>query len=259
MSHSCPKMADELALDRIRRCAARLNGLMITASMATRSVMIVEDDPSIRLVLRTNLEDEGYRVVETETAEDALVQIYDDVVDVVLVDLRLPGIQGLDLIRSLRGTSQVPIIIVTAQTDSHDVVAGLEAGADDYVTKPFVAKELMARIRTQLRRTLTVDERPSLRCGPIELRLDTAEVINAGRPVPVSRIEFYVLVELIGAQGKVLSRDHLLRKVWGYNNAGDGRIVDNLVYRLRSKIEDDPANPKLLLTVRGFGYRMIAS
>lgn len=221
--------------------------------------MVVEDDPAIRLVLRTNLEDEGYHVIEAETAEMALVQILDGPVDVVLVDLRLPGIQGLDLIRSLRGTSQVPIIIVTAQTDSHDVVAGLEAGADDYVTKPFIAKELMARIRTQLRRAVATEDRPALRCGPIELRLETAEVLRGGDPVPVSRIEFYVLVELIGAQGKVLSRDHLLRTVWGYNNAGDGRIVDNLIYRLRNKIEEDPANPQLLTTVRGFGYRMVAA
>lgn len=221
--------------------------------------MVVEDDPAIRLVLRTNLEDEGYHVIEAETAEMALVQILDGPVDVVLVDLRLPGIQGLDLIRSLRGTSQVPIIIVTAQTDSHDVVAGLEAGADDYVTKPFIAKELMARIRTQLRRAVATEDRPALRCGPIELRLETAEVLRGGAPVPVSRIEFYVLVELIGAQGKVLSRDHLLRTVWGYNNAGDGRIVDNLIYRLRNKIEEDPANPQLLTTVRGFGYRMVAA
>ena len=188
----------------------------------------------------------------------------DERVDVVLVDLRLPGIQGLDLVRSLRATSQVPIIIVTAQTDSHDVVAGLEAGADDYVTKPFVAKELMARIRTQLRRTQANEDEPveehqqALICGPIELRPDAAEVLRKGQPVPVSRIEFYVLMELIGARGRVLSRDYLLRKVWGYGNAGDGRVVDNLIYRLRSKIEDDPANPQLLTTVRGFGYRMKA-
>jgi len=230
---------------------------MTATGSTTRSVLVVEDDDSIRLVLRTNLEDEGYRVVETVTAEQALVEMIDGRVDVVLVDLRLPGIQGLDLIRSLRGTSQVPIIIVTAQTDSHDVVAGLEAGADDYVTKPFVAKELMARIRRQLRRTQPVEEFPSaLVCGPIELRTDTAEVLRNGVPIPVSRIEFYVLAELIGARGKVLSRDHLLRQVWGYGNAGDGRVVDNLVYRLRNKIEEDPASPELLLTVRGFGYRM---
>jgi DNA-binding response OmpR family regulator len=224
-----------------------------------RSVMVVEDDDAIRLVLRTNLEDEGYHVVEAGTAEQALVLMIDEKADVVLVDLRLPGIQGLDLIRSLRGTSQVPIIIVTAQTDSHDVVAGLEAGADDYVTKPFVSKELMARIRTLLRRVSPTEEEPqTLVCGPIELRPDSAEVLRQGDPIPVSRIEFYVLTELIGARGKVLSRDYLLRKVWGYGNAGDGRVVDNLIYRLRSKIEDDPANPELLTTVRGFGYRMKA-
>jgi DNA-binding response OmpR family regulator len=235
-----------------------------------RTVMIVEDDTAIRMVLRTNLEDEGYRVLEAVTAEQGLVIVLDEAPDVVLVDLRLPGIHGLDLVRSLRATSQVPIIIVTAQTDSHDVVAGLEAGADDYVTKPFVAKELMARIRTQLRRATPADENEEgfeegenesaerLVCGPIELRTGTAEVLRLGEPVPVSRIEFYVLAELIGAKGKVLSRDHLLRKVWGYGNAGDGRVVDNLIYRLRNKIEQDPANPELLLTVRGFGYRMKA-
>ncbi|MDI1289499.1 MAG: response regulator transcription factor [bacterium] len=224
-----------------------------------RSILVVEDDPAIRLVLRTNLEDEGYRVIEAETGEQALVHMVDDKSDVVLVDLRLPGIQGLDLIRSLRGTSQVPIIIVTAQTDSHDVVAGLEAGADDYVTKPFVAKELTARIRTLLRRASPQNlEQSKLVCGPIELRVDSAEVLRDGVAVPVSRIEFYVLVELISANGMVLSRDHLLRAVWGYSNAGDGRVVDNLIYRLRSKIEADPAHPALLKTVRGFGYRMTA-
>ncbi len=231
-----------------------------------RTVLVVEDDEAIRLVLRTNLEDEGYNVLEAGTAEQGLVLMMDERVDVVLVDLRLPGIQGLDLVRSLRATSQVPIIIVTAQTDSHDVVAGLEAGADDYVTKPFVAKELMARIRTQLRRANPGEEEEeetepqpqALVCGPIELRPDSAEVLRNGDPIPVSRIEFYVLAELIGARGRVLSRDYLLRKVWGYGNAGDGRVVDNLIYRLRSKVEEDPANPVLLTTVRGFGYRMKA-
>ena len=233
---------------------------MVSARSVTRSVLVVEDDDAIRLVLRTNLEDEGYRVVESVTAEQALVQMIDERVDVVLVDLRLPGIQGLDLIRSLRATSQVPIIIVTAQTDSHDVVAGLEAGADDYVTKPFVSKELMARIRTLLRRVGTVDANGprALSCGPITLNPEAAEVRRHGVPVGVSRIEFQVLAELIAAHGKVLSRDYLLRTVWGYGNAGDGRVVDNLIYRLRSKIEDDPANPELLTTVRGFGYRMRA-
>ncbi len=227
-----------------------------------RTVMVVEDDDAIRLVLRTNLEDEGYRVLEAVTAEQGLLIMMDEKVDVVLVDLRLPGIHGLDLVRSLRATSQIPIIIVTAQADSHDVVAGLEAGADDYVTKPFVAKELMARIRTQIRRVNPQEDEETsdqaLVCGPIELHPDSAEVLRNGEAVPVSRIEFYVLAELIGARGRVLSRDYLLRKVWGYGNAGDGRVVDNLIYRLRNKIEEDPASPQLLTTVRGFGYRMKA-
>lgn len=221
--------------------------------------MLVEDDEAIRLALRANLEDEGYRTVEAETAEDALLILVDEQPDVILVDMRLPGIQGLDLIRSIRGTSQVPILVVSAQSDSHDIVAGLEAGADDYVTKPFVTKELMARIRTQLRRVAPVEEEElpaALVCGPVEVRLDTYEVLKNDEDVSLSRIEFYVLYELIAARGRVLSRDQLLRKVWGYGNAGDGRIVDNLVYRLRTKLEDDPANPRLIVTVRGFGYRM---
>lgn len=219
--------------------------------------MVVEDDDAIRLVLRANLEDEGHSVIECITAEQALVQLQDREPDVILVDLRLPGIYGLDLVRSVRATSQVPIIIVTAQADSHDVVAGLEAGADDYVSKPFVAKELMARIRSQLRRqSSTATESRSLEHGALRLRLDTAEVTKHGCPIAVSRIEFYVLVELISARGAIISRDELLRSVWGYSTVGDGRVVDNLVYRLRNKIEDDPANPTLLVTVRGFGYRL---
>lgn len=226
-------------------------------SAVNRTVMVIEDDEAIRLVLRTFLEEDGYRVVEAVTGEQGLVIVQDEQPDVVLVDLRLPGIHGFDVIRSLRGQSQVPIIVVTAQADSHDVVAGLEAGADDYVTKPFVAKELSARIRSQLRRTTTTEEEPAtLVCGPIEVHPDTAEVLLNGEPVMLSRIEFRVLQELVLARGRVLSRDELLRRVWGYGNAGDGRVVDNLIYRLRSKIEIDPANPAHLVTVRGFGYRL---
>jgi DNA-binding response OmpR family regulator len=219
--------------------------------------MMVEDDDALRLVMRTNLEDEGYRALEADTGEQALVMLFDQQPDVILVDLRLPGIQGLDLIRSIRGASQVPILVVSAQSDSHDIVASLEAGADDYVTKPFVTKELMARIRTQLRRSSAEPEHATtLLCGPIEMRLDTYEVLKDGVVVNLSRIEFQVLHELMSARGRVLSRDHLLRTVWGYGNPGDGRIVDNLVYRLRNKLEDDAADPQLLVTVRGFGYRM---
>ncbi|HBJ73307.1 MAG TPA: DNA-binding response regulator [Actinobacteria bacterium] len=224
-----------------------------------RSIMVVEDDPAIRMVLNAHLRDEGHLVIECPTAEHALVQLVDGRPDVILVDLRLPGINGLDLVRSVRARSEVPIIIVTAQTDSHDVVAGMEAGADDYVTKPFVAKELMARIRRQLRRGEPRSAAaPILQCGPLELRPATGQALLASQPLTLSRIEFDVLAELMSAGGRVLSRDELLRDVWGYDSMGDGRIVDSLIYRLRGKIETDAANPQLLLTVRGFGYRMDA-
>lgn len=221
--------------------------------------MVVEDDDEIRLVLRYALEDEGYRVLEAPNGEDALLLGQDEDPDAVLVDLRLPGIHGLDVVRSIRATSRVPIIVVTAQADSHDVVTGLEAGADDYVTKPFVTKELMARIRAQIRRASDEPRyQGQLECGEVRLRPDTAEVQVGDRLVPLSPTEYKLLAELIGARERVVSRDDLLRNVWGYRNPGDGRVVDNLVYRLRAKLESDPADPAHLLTVRGFGYRLKA-
>lgn len=221
--------------------------------------MVVEDDPEIRMVIAIALEDEGFRVLEADSGERALLLAQDEDPDVVLVDLRLPGIHGFDVVRSLRATSRVPIIVVTAQADSEDVVTGLEAGADDYVTKPFVTKELVARVRAQIRRT---GDEPGdeglLECGEVKLHPDTAEASVAGRMIPLSPTEYKLLAELIGARERVVSRDDLLRNVWGYRNPGDGRVVDNLVYRLRAKMEPDPAEPIHLLTVRGFGYRLKA-
>ena len=222
-----------------------------------RSVMVVEDDAAIRLVLRTNLEDEGYQVFEAETAEQALVLNVDRKADVVLVDLRLPGIHGLDLVRSLRATSQVPIIIVTAQTDSHDVVAGLEAGADDYLTKPFAPKELSARIRALLRRARpTVPGNPRLRFGDLEIVPQEGVVTRGDEQVHLTKTEFRLLVELANHPGTVFSREDLLEKVWGHGVFGDGRLVDVHVRRLRTKVEVDPANPRHVVTVRGLGYKL---
>lgn len=218
--------------------------------------MLVEDDTAIRMVLRMALQDAGYEVLEAETGEAALVLALDEAVDLMLVDLRLPGIHGLDVVRTVRGSSRVPIIIITAQTESSDVVSGLEAGADDYVTKPFVTAELMARIAAQLRRSGQDDPEDALECGPFSLSTDLAILHVNGSAVPLSRTEFKVMHELMAARERVLSRDHLLKTVWGYQHAGDGRIVDNLVYRLRAKIEADPADPQHLVTVRGFGYRL---
>jgi DNA-binding response OmpR family regulator len=222
------------------------------------TALVVEDDPAIRIVLATNLRSEGHRVIEAVSAEEGLLIMQDEKPDIVLVDLRLPGLHGFDLIRTLRATSDVPIIIVTANTNSPDVVAGLEAGADDYVMKPFVAKELMARVRRQLHRRAS--ESPivqRLTCGDLTLDADTFQLRKNDTPISVTRIEYDVLFELMAAEGRVLSREHLLTSVWGYANAGDGRVVDNLMYRLRNKIEDDPSAPRKLLTIRGFGYRLV--
>lgn len=225
----------------------------------SRSVMLVEDDAAIRMVLRVALEDEGYEVLEADTGEKALLLALDEAADVILVDLRLPGIQGLDVVRTIRGASRVPIVIVTAQVASDDIVAGLRAGADDYVTKPFVTSELLARVGAQIRRSEPADDADgALSCGPFVLSSDVGALYINGSAVPLTRTEFKVLHELMSARERVLSRDYLLKHVWGYQHAGDGRIVDNLVYRLRSKIEDDPASPTYLVTVRGFGYRLKA-
>ena len=220
--------------------------------------MLVEDDAAIRMVLRVALEDAGYEVLEAENGETALIMALDEAADVMLVDLRLPGIHGLDVVRTIRGASRVPIIILTAQSESHDVVAGLQAGADDYVTKPFVTTELLARVAAQLRRSTAAEPESSIECGPLVLTPELGALHVHGSPVPLSRTEFKVMQELMLARERVLSRDYLLKNVWGYQHAGDGRIVDNLIYRLRAKIEVDPAEPVHLVTVRGFGYRLKA-
>jgi len=229
---------------------------MFNGGMPT-TVLIVEDDPGIRLILRTALQDEGFTCIEAESGEEGLALATTQEIDLALVDLRLPGIQGNEVVRSLLGHGPLPIIIVTAQADSHDVVAGLEAGADDYIVKPFVTKELTARIRALLRRAgPTSRSDGSMIVGDLEIRPETAEILLRGEHVATSRTEFRVLEELGNAHGAVRSRGDLLRSVWGYGGVGDGRVVDNVIYRLRVKLETDPANPEILLTARGFGYRL---
>ena len=219
-------------------------------------MLLVEDDERIRAAMRLLLEDEGYAVDEAATGERAIEAFARRSSDVVLVDVMLPGIDGFACCRALRRNSDVPIIMVTARDDTHDVVAGLEAGADDYVTKPFVAKELTARIRANLRRTRDLSEpRRVLRSGELEIRPEEGEVRRAGEVVHLTRTEFRLLCELASNPGLVMSRELLLERVWGYDYFGDGRLVDVHVRRLRSKVEDDPASPQRISTVRGFGYR----
>jgi DNA-binding response OmpR family regulator len=220
-------------------------------------ILVVEDDERIRLSMRLALEDEGYTVDDVASGEEAVAHFADEPPELVLIDLMLPGMDGFETCRALRKQSTVPVIMVTARSDTHDVVAGLEAGADDYVTKPFVAKELAARIRALLRRSRPTETDASvLTFGDVELEPDAGVVRRGGEEVHCTRTEFRLLCELAFNAGKVLSREQLLERVWGYDYFGDGRLVDVHVRRLRIKVEPDPGNPQFILTVRGMGYKL---
>ncbi|CAB4749934.1 MAG: response regulator [Actinobacteria bacterium] len=224
--------------------------------MGTR-ILTVEDDERIRTAVKLALEDEGWQVTEASSGEDALGTFTREPADVVLIDIMLPGIDGFEVCRSIRRISDVPIIMVTARADTHDVVAGLEAGADDYLTKPFAPKELSARIRALLRRVRTSDPGMSrLVFGDLEIVPDEGVVRRAGEELHLTKTEFRLLVELGTNPGRVLSREVLLERVWGYGYFGDGRLVDVHVRRLRTKVERDPANPRHVVTVRGLGYKL---
>ena len=221
-------------------------------------ILLIEDDDRIRTSMRLALQDEGHDVGEADRAEEGLRLFAADGADVVLVDLMLPDIDGFECCRQLRRTSDVPIIMVTARTDTHDVVAGLEAGADDYVTKPFEMKELSARIRALRRRSRPANAAASevIVVGDLEIRPDAGEVRRGGTEIHLTRTEFRLLCELASAPQRVFSRELLLERVWSYDYFGDGRIVDVHVRRLRTKIETDPGEPELLVTVRGLGYKL---
>lgn len=220
-------------------------------------ILAVEDDERIRAAVKLALEDEGWTVAEAANGEDALTQFQQDPADVVLIDIMLPGIDGFEVCRSIRRTSDVPIVMVTARDDTHDVVAGLEAGADDYLTKPFAPKELSARIRALLRRARTSEvSSPHLRFGDLEIVPEEGVVRRNGRDVHLTKTEFRLLVELAQSPGRVFSREVLLERIWEHGYFGDGRLVDVHVRRLRTKIEADAANPRHVVTVRGLGYKL---
>ena len=224
------------------------------------SLLFIEDDDGIRLALSLALEDEGYSVREAANGNEGLLAFDQGGIDLVLLDLRLPDMSGFEVCRALRSKSIVPIIIITAQTDTVDMVAGLEAGADDYVTKPVVPKELAARIRSLLRRVHLQDatQAPAASVfGDIELRREQGIVLKGGEEINLTKTEFRLLCEFADHAGSVLSRDQLLERVWGYEYLGDSRLVDAHVRRLRVKIEDHPDDPRLIVTARGVGYRLL--
>ena len=226
--------------------------------MGTR-ILTVEDDERIRTAVRLALEDEGWTVEEAGSGEDALNAFTREAADVVLIDIMLPGIDGFDVCRAIRRASDVPIVMVTARADTHDVVAGLEAGADDYLTKPFAPKELSARIRALLRRARSTDPAsPHMVFDDLEVIPDEGVVRVGGEEVHLTKTEFRLLVELASNPGRVFSREVLLERVWGYGYFGDGRLVDVHIRRLRTKIEPDAAQPRHVVTVRGLGYKLQA-
>lgn len=217
-------------------------------------ILVVDDDPAIAEMLTMVLQREGFDTVVVDDGLAAVEAAGREDPDLILLDLMLPGMGGVDVCRTIREESTVPIIMLTAKTDTVDVVLGLESGADDYVTKPFKPKELVARVRARLRRT---DEEPGEQIEICDLLIDVPghAVTRDGEEISLTPLEFDLLLALAQRPKQVFSREELLEKVWGYRHSSDTRLVNVHVQRLRSKIEKDPENPRIVLTVRGVGYK----
>ncbi len=227
-----------------------------------RQVLVVDDEPHIRTVLRGYLEADGNAVREAGDGETALRLAQEQHPDLVLLDVMLPGMDGLEVMRLLRQRSDVYVILVTARAEEVDKLVGLASGADDYITKPFSPREVAARIKAVLRRDRAGPDRSSSEAETFEfegLRIDTAgrEVIHDGQPVALSSLEFDLLAALAGSPGRVYSRPQLLEKVWGYDFYGDERVVDVHIRSLRARLGDDVAHPQYIATVRGVGYKFV--
>jgi len=219
-------------------------------------VLLVEDDASIREVTALALSRAGFRVTTSGDGRDGLNRAHQTAFDLIVLDVMLPGLDGYEVCKEIRRTSRVPILMLTARTDTIDVVVGLESGADDYVKKPFEVAELVARARALVRRGAAVPEETRIEVGDLEVDPGRVSVRRAGREITLTATEFRLLLELVRRPGQVFTRDILLDRVWNYDYLGDSRLVDVAVQRLRAKIEDDPAKPRLIRTVRGVGYTL---
>ena len=218
-------------------------------------ILLVEDDPSIREVAKLGLTKAGFHVRTAADGREGLVHFRQSPFDLVLLDVMLPELDGYEVCRQIRAESGVPVVMLSAKTDTVDVVVGLELGADDYVTKPFEMAELVARARAAIRRSTAVDEEPVLVRGDLEIDPGAFMVRRRGEEVSLTATEFKLLLELARRPGQVFTRELLLQRVWNYDYLGDSRLVDVAVQRLRAKVEEDPKEPQVIKTVRGVGYR----
>ena len=218
-------------------------------------VLVVDDDASLAEMLTIVLRQEGVALQGLRRLGEAVEAFRDYRPDVVLLDLMLPGRDGIDVCKEIRAESGVPIVMLTAKGDTVDVVVGLESGADDYVVKPFKPKELVARIRARVRRFDATAQAETLTIGDVHIDVAGHQVTRGGRPVSLTPLEFDLLVCLARKPWQVFSREVLLEQVWGYRHAADTRLVNVHVQRLRSKVEHDPENPEIVVTVRGVGYK----
>lgn len=223
-------------------------------------ILVVDDEPHIVELVRYNLVQEGYDVATAGDGEAALTKVRTERPDLIILDIMLPGVDGLEVCRRLRAESSVPIIMLTAKGGEMDRVVGLEIGADDYVAKPFSPRELVARVRAVLRRRvreISPSSQEPIRAGDLHLNPATHEVMLGGRPVELTAREFELLRLLMRHPNRVFTRDFLLEHLWGVDFYGSTRTVDMHVSRLREKIEDDPSRPTYIQTVRGVGYKLL--
>ncbi len=225
----------------------------------SKRVLVVEDDPSIAMGLEMNLSAEGYRVEVAADGEDGLARARGGT-DLIVLDVMLPKLNGFEVVKALRQEgNSVPVIMLSARGAEMDKVMGLELGAEDYITKPFGLAELLARVKAVLRRDAIARKVPSaVRVADLSIDSDAREVRRKGELVELTATEFDVLACLVQADGKVLSRDQIQSRVWGPSHHGTPRTIDNFILQLRTKLEDDPQNPRHLITVRGVGYRFLA-